>query len=512
MLFFSKENGAQSLLKIKHFAFFAVYVFILMFFCAGSSPFIDFMATDSSVFFAIGRSMAAGKTVYLDVFDHKGWYLYLINYLGALISSSTSIGIFLVEYVFYVINAILLYHIAAVWFHQTFKRIVFAMLMMLLLLNYFTHSGGNITETYATTLQLLSIWLLLRYSRTEQLNHPPVFMLVHGVCVGIVFGLRANMIMMWGAVAIVIVVRLFYYKLFKNALMNIGFGFCGLLLAAIPPVLYGAITGSLVEMINHSIVFNLQYSDIPLVHGVLRTFSSFVGIGFLICGVVSIIIVCLSSCKRHEKVLFALMVIFSYVSVGISGRKYYHYFAYLLPFTMPILVKILSLFNDDNFSITGLRKALVVCIIVVATICCNLRTPIRLFFKPNSFYNAQTVTEMSDLYEQLPEKEGRKVLVTKSNANVYNKMNVIPDVLYFYLPSISYEKYPYAVDCQANSILSGENDVVVLYFDDFNQKKIFNVKDNNEEMLAYLEQNYELVYEKPSQAVQMWVKSHKDIE
>ena len=506
MLSFFDNNRITFNTEKKIICFFAVYVFILMFFCAGSSPFIDYMSTDSSVFFAIGRSMADGKVAFADVFDHKGWYLYLINYIGALISSSTTIGIFLVEYVFFFINANLLYRIATVWFHNIFKRVVFVVLMLALFLNFFTYSGGNLTESYTITFQLLSIWLILCYSCTKELDHPPVFMFIHGICVGIVFGLRANMIMMWGAIAIVIVFRLLFHKRYKNALLNIAFGIFGLLVAAIPPAIYGIITGSINEMIYNSIIFNLEYSDTPFISGIVQTFGSLFGIGFVSCGVLASIIVCLSRCDIWEKVMFVFMLILSYVCIAISGRGYSHYFAYLLPLLIPIVAKLLSLLNDKLFSISSLRKMIVVCIIFVFAVCCNLRTPIRLLFKPESFYYMQVVNEISDLYAQLPDENNDKVIVTNNNAIVYNKMNVIPDVKYFYLPAISYEKFPDAVNCQVNSILSGENDVVVLFYDNYNEKIIFKQIHNNKEILTYLERNYDLAYEKQSQSVQMWIK------
>ena len=114
------------------------YTVLIMLFCAGSSPVIDRMFTDSSVFFAMGRGMRAGKVVYRDLFDHKGWYLYFINYLGALISESTSIGIWFVEVCFAFADVLLCFKTARVYFADNdAKCICVSQLMLLLIVFYF---------------------------------------------------------------------------------------------------------------------------------------------------------------------------------------------------------------------------------------------------------------------------------------------------------------------------------------------------------------------------------------
>ena len=100
------ENGKAQLQLAKRTLIFrrssryllgALYTICIMLFSAGSSPVVNSMGTDSSVFFTIGRSMLSGKVPYRDLFDHKGWYVYFFNYLGACLSSKTTIGLFIIE-------------------------------------------------------------------------------------------------------------------------------------------------------------------------------------------------------------------------------------------------------------------------------------------------------------------------------------------------------------------------------------------------------------------------------
>ena len=95
-----------------HWLIWLLFVFFIMILCNGSSPVVGGRKTDSSVFFAIGRAMASGKVPYRDLFDHKGWYLYLFNCLGAMITSHSTAGLFIVEYIFMLVNALLFYRMA----------------------------------------------------------------------------------------------------------------------------------------------------------------------------------------------------------------------------------------------------------------------------------------------------------------------------------------------------------------------------------------------------------------
>ena len=90
--------------------FFWIPVMIgIMLFLTGSSPFLKYMDVDSSVFYTMGRAMADGKVPYRDLFDHKGWYVYFFNCLGALISPNNTIGLFVIECLFMLVNVYLIY-------------------------------------------------------------------------------------------------------------------------------------------------------------------------------------------------------------------------------------------------------------------------------------------------------------------------------------------------------------------------------------------------------------------
>ena len=56
--------------------------------------------------------MAVGKVPYRNLFDHKGWYVYFFNCLGALISPNSTVSLFEIECLFMLANIYLIYKIA----------------------------------------------------------------------------------------------------------------------------------------------------------------------------------------------------------------------------------------------------------------------------------------------------------------------------------------------------------------------------------------------------------------
>lgn len=234
----------------------ALYTICIMLFSAGSSPVVNSMGTDSSVFFTIGRSMLSGKVPYRDLFDHKGWYVYFFNYLGACLSSKTTIGLFIIECAFMIINVILLFKITDLISGNRVSEICKSLsvgLMLLLILNFFTYQGGNFVETYGLTFQFLSVFLIIKYYKRKVIDHPPLFMFFHGICAGIALSLRLNMAAMWGGIAIVLLLRLIFYKKYKSILLNAVSGSLGVCTGILPVIIYCLNTHSLKPMIQQSL-------------------------------------------------------------------------------------------------------------------------------------------------------------------------------------------------------------------------------------------------------------------
>ena len=130
----SKENHSN--VTSKKIFFWIPITICIMFFLTASSPFLKYIDVDSAVFNTIGRGMAVGKVPYRDMFDHKGWYIYFFNCLGALISPDNTVGLFIIECLFMLANVYLVYKTAMMVHGDLLKTNITVSLVLFFICNY----------------------------------------------------------------------------------------------------------------------------------------------------------------------------------------------------------------------------------------------------------------------------------------------------------------------------------------------------------------------------------------
>ena len=88
-------------------------VFGISYFVSCYSTFynISFLNYDSTAFYLIGKGIKYGYIPYINLADHKGIYIFYVNFLGALISENQYIGIFIVNFLINCLYVIITYNI-----------------------------------------------------------------------------------------------------------------------------------------------------------------------------------------------------------------------------------------------------------------------------------------------------------------------------------------------------------------------------------------------------------------
>lgn len=476
-------------------------------FCSGASPIIDYMGTDSSVFFMIGRGMKNGLVPYKDMFDHKGFYLYVINYFAVLITEKNGMGVVLVETVFCSINTSIVYYIFRKYKFDKYLAVIAALLFDGLSVNYFTYQGGNLVEIYGITIQLIAILLVDIDNKNKEstIEHKPILALVHGVCVGVMLGLRVNLVFMWIGIAICIFFRLLFNKKYVNIICNMFMGILGVIIGLMPMILYGVFTRSLKEMYFQMITYNLMYlgNENSIVKNLVKSVSEPTIAWIWILLIICIVLVIRSNLRVWYKTEYIMMLSFSIVSVCISGYTFGHYYEYLIPLLLPIIgcvAKLLAGVKQNSW------KKGAICICFLGSLALNMRFPIKVFANSMSKVYVNATYECKDILEENNFlNNNTKILVTNNNVLFYNKLGVIPSIKYFYTPATSYEVFPDAIDEQKKSILSGENDVLVVFYDDYKNKDIY-LGTDCEDLDSVLKLEYVKVLENSTLGMELYVK------
>ena len=428
-----------------------------------SSPVINTSWTDSSVFITAARTMLEGRIIYRDIFDHKGFYIYAINFLGALMSNKSLTGLWLVELLFMLSNAFIIMKIYKVCCPDENAQCVKYSLLLIILAILWppVFEGGNLSEEYTLTFQFLSIYLAVKYINSDYVKHSPVIMLVHGINAGIVLNMRPNHVFMWAGLGIVILLRLITKREYLNILHNFIAGIAGVAVGCLPVVIYALVNNSLRETVFCTFIFNFMYLDAnntSLLYKIFRTVLNHREIFILSALFISCMIIMIY--KSKYKLYFFAMALFSVISIALSGRRYGHYYMYIIPVLVIPSAVLIKNFADKT------KLAAILKFIAVIMILIMLYKQVKNCFN----FNRENINLDVNF-------SGKRVLVTGNHARYYILSGVCPNEKYFYVPDINYNIFNEAVDAQVASIMSAVNDVIIYTPD---ADKIYNNKLINE--------------------------------
>ena len=127
------------------FLFLCAVMYILLF-SKTLSPLYSIEESDSSVFKVMGQVVLHGKLPYVDIFDHKGPMLYLIEAFGQWLIPGR-IGLFLLAIIALYISIICWYQSARL-FTSAIKSIIVVILSLVTYYFYSAYSSGNLTEDW----------------------------------------------------------------------------------------------------------------------------------------------------------------------------------------------------------------------------------------------------------------------------------------------------------------------------------------------------------------------------
>lgn len=305
---------------------------------------------DSSVFRTIAMMMEKGYTPYKDSFDHKGPIIFLINYVGTIISRNH--GIWIIEFFSMMITEIALFCIARIVCESYYQNILSVIFSLSLLYLYF--EGGNYTEEYAMPFLAVSLYIFLDYMINSYVTNLRI--LVCGLCFGTVCLLRPNMVGLW----IIFCAAFFLENLIKkNYLQDVKFVICfliGVCIVFIPIIMWLYSKNAVEDFWFDYIEFNMLYSSPAGGRVSIKTFlKSICFFSTTNIFLLSLEVMMFSFWRDKEKRIvtgiYILYMLINLPLMAMSGMEYGHYGMILLPsFTFPIAILLKYLYQKcDKF-------------------------------------------------------------------------------------------------------------------------------------------------------------------
>ena len=214
-------------------------------------------SSDPNIFFSVGKSMFSGKVLYRDIFEQKGFYIYLLHGIGSLISSTTLIGVYwievLINFIFIIIGRkIIRLYIKNDWI--IFIGIPIGM-SIYMASNCFWY--GDNAEEICSPFLVYGLYILLKNLKSKTIPSKIEFFMI-GVTSGFVLWTKYTMLGFYIGWYVVPLLFMIINKKSKELLISVFWIGCGVFIISIPVLLYFLINNSfqyLVEVYFYDNIF-----------------------------------------------------------------------------------------------------------------------------------------------------------------------------------------------------------------------------------------------------------------
>lgn len=216
------------------------------------SPIINHPYTDSSVFVYVGRVMQNGGLPYVDVFDHKGPLLYILNYLGLSITGNIW-GIWLEECILLLVCSIVFFHCI----HGIWGRVPTVLSIIGLFMFVMGTSDGNLTESWGLCFAMIILSDMVKGLNSGSWSFKRG--LFSGISIAALALLRPNLLPIGLIYVLSVMCDCFSrrgFLLLRTMFWSVAVGGCIVIL----PIMYWLLNAGCIEECWRSyILFNLEY-------------------------------------------------------------------------------------------------------------------------------------------------------------------------------------------------------------------------------------------------------------
>ena len=470
---------------------------IILFINSPFSPLrdINYLDYDSTIFYIIGKGIKYNYIPYINLIDHKGVYIFMLNYLGVLICESHNLGMFIVQFLVICLSIISIFNLSLFITKDSILSFLSTLTMIILQNSYYFSQGGLKCETFLMPFMFFTIYLFLKDVTNEpkQVAFSKSMFLI-GVCAGIVMMTKANMLLCFIPIIIYYLKNLFVDKNIKKIFILFVSGLLGVSVGVAPAIIYCLINNNLYEMINYSFGMNFTYlNDLQYYfHSYLDAivniilFFSFV----ILASIFSIIAFYRLLMKKNLLFFYIPFVILSLIAAFMALRPYSYHASILLP---SIYFSIVFIYDCLKKLIVEKNKWLKPIYIILV-----------LFLVLFSYHISWKNTEKNHFGQYVVAKkihnlclndinnsnviDNSSMLVVGACINLYNELNILPNIRYFCTPYISRSLYSEPYDEIIESISEKRSEFVAISF-----TKIM-IKDGfNDEVRQALKNGYTLV-------------------
>lgn len=413
----------------------------LLFFSNGTSPLSKYYGSDSAFFMFFGKAVNHGLKPYIDLFDHKGPYLFLIQQLGQLICENR-VGAFIIQIInlsicMYIVDKIILLANNKLLFN---KRLLFQIPLGIILAISFR--DGNMCEEYSLPFLFGSLYLLIKYFIEYENNnykHNLLYAFLYGLFFGIITFIRITNSAFICSAVLCIVILLIYKKEYKNIIFNAIMFIFGIIIAFIPIYVYYSSINGLETMLYSVFVYAYKYIGELSIEYRIKLYFTIENILLLIPALYPVLFLRVIDKQKTKYFLFACI---SFVATFLStfiGQVYTHYFVLVLPNAL-FGVYLSIVYKQQSYELLKNRIILIILILILLSqsffMFINLGKNVlqivdySISDKEQNYYSNLAKID-TDIGDYIPDDEKNSVWGYGIKARFYIRTNTYPCIKYF---------------------------------------------------------------------------------
>jgi len=428
--------------------------------------------SDASIFEYFGYAMNRGELMYVNLFDHKGPVVFLINYLGYFISGAFGIKIlYLVCTLFFFAIS---FQISRLFTGN--KQSIFVLLIIFFVYEHFFDGGWSL-EGFILPLITYSLYIFLKFFIIKDLKNYEI--VLSGLFFSVVLFTKANMIGVWLIFSLYTIIHYILMKNYGDLFHLVVRFLIGVFVFILPLFVYLFSKGIFFEMLYQSIGINFIYTTESNSGSIKEILKWYISESNLLTLNVIILISSLLSWEKYKSksILYHIVFLLCLMLALVSKRSYGHYILVVIPLLIPYLASVFDLMKNVTISKVLLLSfgLSVVYLSNINSVKESIRTRDR-----NSSYLQQTVAN----YIKSNTEFNDRIYTHRQNGTIYLYSDRLSSTKYFFIPAVTNDQI--LIEDFKKSII--ENPPIYIVFDtewDYGKKTDSFVK-------QYIHDNYKL--------------------
>lgn len=426
--------------KHKNLLLITLIAFFMMFFCSTSSPlYYANNWVDINAYLTMGLGLFHGKILYLELFDHKGPLLYFIYGVAGLLSKGY-FGLYLIESIFFTFTLYYAFKIANLFLNEPKSYLTLFMLLPFVFIYKLFVLGGS-AEEFIIPIMFISIFYSLSILKN---NFNKKYFYIIGLCLAAIILIKFTITIFMLPFLIAILIHTLRNQKFSKTTILIGYALLGFLTIFLPFIFYFLITHSFKAFFTAYIHFNSLYAKVQINRKGLLTLTN--ALSTIINNNFSEILIILYGGfyfifnhffkNKNYNLLFLLSWFILFITIYSGGIVLPYNFLIFIPFIFLGLIAIVKTLKLERLNF----EIIIPICILLSFVAIILNSNYNNFSSKITHYNDNALALMT---KDLKKENAKSILEYNTlDIGLYNRLNIIPNVQYFYLPNISYKVYP----------------------------------------------------------------------